>query len=156
MPVSVNTPIDTKQTYQSIDYDDAGTNYRGFAKRLKAGSYELLGQSENSIAIGLGINLAGLPAGTYSLNRGHIGKNFIIKFVEVSYLQARILQQINFQDPDTNNGFSLDLPVTAGNVFSHEIVSKVFHSNLIILTLSQAIPVNEFVSVRFYGWYEDQ
>lgn len=108
------------------------------------------------MSIGLATNLAGLAAGNYTINRGHLGQNFVIRYCLVSFIQTGIYQFINLTDPDTTNGLSITLPTSTGHVFGFEVNPKVFSNPTINITLTNAIPVNEFISIKLYGWYETQ
>ena len=85
-----------------------------------------------------------------------MNQNFILKFVVISYIQTAIIQDLSFDDPATSNAINFILPPSTGSMISYEIIPKLFASNLMNLTLTAAIPANQFISVNLLGWYEDK
>lgn len=156
MPASYSPEITAGQIKQIPPYPDPLVDFSAYAKRLKNDSYELLNQEENSIRIGIGTNLAGLPAGTYSISLGHSTQNFIFKGIAISYIQAGVIQNLSLSDSAGTNGISFHLPPSTGNIIQIPCIAKVIKGNTINITLSAAIPVNEFISVSLYGWYENR
>jgi len=156
VPASYDPNITTSQIKQIPPYSDPSIRYEKYAKRLKGDTYELINQSENSIGIGLGTNLAGLAAGNYSISLSHPEQNFVIQAYSVAYLQAAIRQSINLTDSDGTNGFGIDLATSTGNIFGQTIVPKLFKGTKINISIATNIPVNEFVTIKLFGWYEDK
>jgi hypothetical protein len=143
---------------QIPNYEGPGVKFQKFFKLNKGnGSYEIREQTENSITVALANNLLGLPAGTYSLNRGNVGKRFVIQYLLVqSLLTTTHLTEITFEDTKGDNGFTLNIPSSAnGLMTSISLVPKTFIGETINIILSQAIPINQFLSIAMYGWYED-
>lgn len=75
----------------------------------------------------------------------------------INYRQAGVINTISLKDIETTNALTICMPTNvAGNPINSEIIPKVFSSNLIELTISKAIPVNEFIAISLFGWYEDK
>lgn len=137
-------------------YEDSGIKYQGKYKIQRSSSeYELKTQDENSIAIEFNSNLVGLPAGTYTINRGNPTKNYVIKEVVVSYHLTGNRTALTFIDGLGSNLYTLTFP-PAAQIIGFSIVPKKFLGETMSIVLNVAIPANEFISVKFYGWYEDK
>lgn len=105
--------------------------------------------------MGIATNLAGLPAGTYSIDRGNVGQNFIIQFVKVNYKLSAIKTLLVFRDSAGDNAINVMMPSSDCQNYSFEIVPKLFSGQYLNMSLDVNIPVNEFIFITFYGWYED-
>jgi len=145
------------QKIQEPNYPDTGVDYGGYGKKIVTGNqYLLVKQDENSIQVGMNQSLAGLPAGTYTINRGSPLRNFVFSHLTISYIQTGIIQQLSIDDGSGSNGIRLLLPSSTGNIMGFAIVPKVFISSTISINISAAIPANEFICFSLYGWYEDK
>jgi len=137
-------------------YEDAGVSYKGKFKQIRAQDvYEVKNQTENSISVGIATNLAGLPAGTYSIDRGHETQNFIVQFVKVNYKLTATKTMLIFKDSKGDNSFNIAMPGSPCENYSFEVIPKLFSGRYFNVTLDVPIPANEFIFVTAYGWYED-
>lgn len=156
VPATYNPNITSNEIKQIPPYGDQGVRFEGYFKRLKGNTYELVKQDENSIGIGIGTNLAGLGAGSYTINRGHAEQNFIIESLYLSYIQSGVIQSLTIADSDGNNSITIRLPTSTGDIINIPFIPKTFKGQNIIITISLAIPVNQFISLHLVGWYENK
>lgn len=149
-------PIIEQKVNAIPNYEDAGVKFQGKYKvQRDSFAYELKKQDENSLSIGLSTNLAGLPAGSYTINRGNPSKNLVLQFMVVSYHLTGNITSVSLVDGQGSNALSVTFP-PGSSVTHSEIVPKTFLGETLTLVLGQNIPANEFIRLNLYGWYEDK
>lgn len=161
---TVYTPLVPPQEIKGVaqdknipPYPDQQTAYAGYAKRLLSGDiYQLIKQDNYMSSIGIGTNLAGVAAGTYTISRNYSERAFIFNSVLVNYIQTGIINTIDILDGSGNNGIRLYLPTTTGNNFSFNQIPRPFVENTFQIIITNNIPVNEFVAITLFGWNENK
>lgn len=86
----------------------------------------------------------------------HPEQNFIFDSYCINYVQSGIINFVRLEDSEGTNGLTWNLPRSEGTSFTGNITPKLMKGTQLIIRLINAIPINEFITISLFGWYEDK